>query len=160
MTGTGAGKPSQGEKLGYLGLGMMGIPMARRLIDAGYEITVWNRSSGKAKALVEAGAKLAVDPRKVAESASVIFMCVTDAAAVEDVVFGANGLAEVSGAGKLVVDFSSIHPDAAHAIAWRGRRCARNLQAFRSKGSLTLDKGPGRPRHHPRDSDCGHLKDG
>jgi 3-hydroxyisobutyrate dehydrogenase len=119
MTGTGAERPPQGEKLGYLGLGMMGIPMARRLIDAGYEITVWNRSSGKAEGLVEAGAKLAVDPRKLAESANIIFMCVTDAAAVEDVVFGANGLAEVSGAGKLVVDFSSIHPDAARAIATR-----------------------------------------
>jgi 3-hydroxyisobutyrate dehydrogenase len=107
------------EKLGYLGLGMMGLPMTRRLAEAGYDVTVWNRSSGKAIALVEAGAKLASEPRKVAANASIIFMCLTDAAAVEDVVFGPDGLATADGAGKLVVDFSSIHPDAARSIAVR-----------------------------------------
>jgi 3-hydroxyisobutyrate dehydrogenase len=119
MTGTGGGKGPKAETLGYLGLGIMGIPMARRLLDAGYEVAVWNRSVSKAKALVEAGAKLAANPRSVAESADIIFMCVTDAAAVEDVIFGANGLARVSGSAKLVVDFSSIHPDAARDIAAR-----------------------------------------
>jgi 3-hydroxyisobutyrate dehydrogenase len=119
MAGTPDGTGSETEKLGYLGLGMMGIPMARRLVNAGYGVTVWNRSTGKAKALVEAGAKLAADPRSVAESASIIFMCVTDAAAVEEVVFGADGLANVPDTGKLVVDFSSIHPDAARDIAAR-----------------------------------------
>jgi 3-hydroxyisobutyrate dehydrogenase len=107
------------EKLGYLGLGMMGFPMTRRLINAGYDVTVWNRSSGKAAALIEAGAKLAPQPCDVAAAASIIFMCLTDATAVEEVVFGAGGIATVAGAGKLVVDFSSIHPDAARAIAAR-----------------------------------------
>jgi 3-hydroxyisobutyrate dehydrogenase len=107
------------ERLGYLGLGMMGIPMARRLLSAGHDVTVWNRSSGKAAALVEAGAKAAAHPRDVAATASIIFMCLTDAAAVEAVVFGANGVATASGQGKLVVDFSSIHPEAARAIAAR-----------------------------------------
>jgi len=117
MTGTnGAGK-RQGEKLGYLGLGMMGLPMSRRLLNAGHELAAWNRSAGKAKSLVEAGARLAANPHEVAASASIIFMCVTDAAAVEDVVFGSDGLASVPGQGKLVVDFSSIHPDKARAIA-------------------------------------------
>src|SRR5438309_813553 len=109
----------QAEKLGYLGLGMMGFPMARRLINAGYDPAVWNRSTGKAASLVEAGAKLKAHPREVADSATVLFVCVTDAAAVEEVVFGGDGLAAVSGAGKLVVDFSSIHPDAARDIAAR-----------------------------------------
>src|SRR5437763_8018370 len=111
----------QAEKLGYLGLGMMGFPMARRLINAGHDVSVWNRSTGKAASLVEAGAKLKAHPREVADSAAVLFMCVTDAAAVEEVVFGGDGLAAVSGAGKLVVDFSSIHPDAARDIAARLR---------------------------------------
>jgi len=119
MTGTGAAGESQTERLGYLGLGMMGLPMSRRLVNAGYDVAVWNRSAGKAKALVEAGATLAANPREVATSASIIFMCVTDAAAVENVVFGADGFATVPGAGKLVVDFSSIHPDKARAIATR-----------------------------------------
>jgi 3-hydroxyisobutyrate dehydrogenase len=116
MTGTGGGKA---EKLGYLGLGMMGFPMTRRLLGAGHEVAVWNRSAAKAKALIEAGAKLAANPREVAASASVIFMCVTDAAAVEDVVFGPDGIGAAPGDGKLVVDFSSIHPDKARAIAKR-----------------------------------------
>jgi len=60
MAGTGDDKGSKAEKLGYLGLGMMGIPMARRLVNAGFDVTVWNRSTGKAKALAEAGAKLAL----------------------------------------------------------------------------------------------------
>jgi 3-hydroxyisobutyrate dehydrogenase len=88
-------------------------------VDAGHDVTVWNRSSGKATALVEAGAKLASLPREVAANASIIFMCLTDAAAVEDVVFGPDGLSTADGAGKLVVDFSSIHPDAARSIAAR-----------------------------------------
>jgi 3-hydroxyisobutyrate dehydrogenase len=113
MSGTDDGKGSKAERLGYLGLGMMGIPMARRLVNAGYDVTVRNRSASKAKTLVEAGAKLATDPRTVAETASIIFMCVTDGAAVEEVMFGADGLVGVPGTGKLVVDFSSIHPDAA-----------------------------------------------
>jgi len=107
------------EKLGYLGLGMMGFPMTRRLVDAGYDVTVWNRSSGKAAALVQAGAKLAGNPQDVAATANIIFMCLTDAAAEEEVVFGPDGLATVAGAGKLIVDFSSIHPDAARSIAAR-----------------------------------------
>ena len=118
MIGMGAGG-RQDEKLGYLGLGMMGFPMARRLLAAGHEVTVWNRSVGKAKALIEAGAKPAAHPREVAASSSIIFMCVTDAAAVEDVVFGTEGFASVPGADKLVVDFSSIHPDKARAVAAR-----------------------------------------
>ena len=121
MTGTAYGEGSKSERLGYLGLGMMGVPMARRLVNAGYGLAVWNRSTDKTKALVEAGAELAADPRGVAESASIIFMCVTDVAAVEGVVFGTNGLAGVPGAGKLVVDFSSIHPDATRDIAARLR---------------------------------------
>jgi 3-hydroxyisobutyrate dehydrogenase len=107
------------ERLGYLGLGMMGSPMARRLLDAGFRVTVWNRSEGKAVPLVKAGATLATDPSAVANTSSIIFMCLTDVDAVEDVVFGAGGLTAAPGAGKLVVDFSSIHPDAARSIAKR-----------------------------------------
>jgi 3-hydroxyisobutyrate dehydrogenase len=109
----------QRAKLGYLGLGMMGFPMSRRLIQAGHDVMVWNRSAAKADALVEAGGKRATSPREIADRCEIIFMCVTDAAAVEDVVFGAEGLAKVEGRGKLVVDFSSIHPDAARTIAAR-----------------------------------------
>src|SRR5579862_9752618 len=105
MAGVGGAVGEKAEKLGYLGLGMMGFPMTRRLLNAGHDVTVWNRSASKAAALVEAGARPASRPRDVAEAASIIFMCLTDAAAVEQVVFGADGLATASGQGKLVVDF-------------------------------------------------------
>jgi 3-hydroxyisobutyrate dehydrogenase len=119
MAGVGGVDGQNTEKLGYLGLGMMGFPMAQRLLNAGHDVTVWNRSSGKAAALVEAGAKPASSPHGVATAASLVFMCLTDAAAVEAVVFGPDGLATAAGAGKLVVDFSSIHPDATRSIAAR-----------------------------------------
>jgi 3-hydroxyisobutyrate dehydrogenase len=119
MAGIGGADADKTEKLGYLGLGMMGFPMTRRLLNAGYEVTVWNRSPGKAAALVEAGAKRASRPRDVAAIAGIIFMCLTDAAAAEEVVFGNDGLAAAPGSGKLIVDFSSIHPDAARSIAAR-----------------------------------------
>jgi 3-hydroxyisobutyrate dehydrogenase len=119
MAGGGGVDGQNREKLGFLGLGMMGFPMTRRLLSAGNDVTVWNRSSGKAAALVEAGAKAATHSRDVAAAASIIFMCLTDAAAVEEVVFGPDGLATAPGSGKLVVDFSSIHPDAARSLAAR-----------------------------------------
>jgi len=107
------------EKLGYIGLGMMGLPMSRRLLGAGHDVIAWNRSAAKMAALVEAGASAAACPRDVASTADIIFMCVTDATAVEAVVFGRDGVAETPGSGKLVVDFSSIHPEAARALAAR-----------------------------------------
>src|SRR5258708_4125570 len=119
MAGIGGTDERSAEKLGYLGLGMMGFPMTRRLVSAGYDVTVWNRSPGKAAALVAAGARAALHPSDVAATASILFMCLTDAAAVEEVVFGPDGLATATGSGRLVVDFSSIHPDAARAIAAR-----------------------------------------
>jgi 3-hydroxyisobutyrate dehydrogenase len=111
--------PQGVERLGYLGLGLMGTPMSRRLLNAGHQVTVWNRSEGKMAALVEAGARRAATPRDLMESSDIVFMCVTDAAAVEEVIFGPASISTAPGAGKLVVDFSSIHPDAARDLATR-----------------------------------------
>jgi len=108
-----------GKNSAISGSGMMGFAMTRRLLSAGHDVTVWNRSAGKAAALVEAGAKTATHPCDVGATAGILFMCLTDAAAVDEVVFGPDGLATAKGAGKLVVDFSSIHPDAARSIAAR-----------------------------------------
>ena len=121
MSGVGAMQGSAAESLGFVGLGMMGAPMSRRLLEAGYKVTVWNRSDTKATALAKAGATPADYPSTLARVSSIIFMCLTDATAVEDVVFGPEGLATVPGTGKLIVDFSSIHPDAARSIATRLR---------------------------------------
>jgi 3-hydroxyisobutyrate dehydrogenase len=143
MAGVGGTEGTRTEKLGYLGLGMMGFPMTRRLLNAGHDVTVWNRSAGKAAALVEAGAKPASHPRDVAEAASIIFMCLTDAKAVEEVVFGADGLAAASGQEKLVVDFSSIHPSATRAIAARLKATNRMgwIDAPVSGGTMGAEEG-------------------
>jgi 3-hydroxyisobutyrate dehydrogenase len=95
--------------------------MTRRLLSAGHEVAIWNRSAEKAASLVAAGAKLVTCPRELAETAAIVFICVTDAEAVEHVLFDPGGVAEAPGQGKLIVDFSSIHPDAARAIAIRLR---------------------------------------
>ncbi|MAG96003.1 MAG: NAD(P)-dependent oxidoreductase [Alphaproteobacteria bacterium] len=105
------------QKLAYLGIGIMGSRMARRLLDAGYEVAVWNRSAGKSEALVAAGARAAASPAEAADFADVVFACVTDAYSVRQVVFGENGLASVDGAGKVFVDHSSIRPDACREMA-------------------------------------------
>jgi 3-hydroxyisobutyrate dehydrogenase len=143
MAAAGGVDGQNAEELGYLGLGLMGFPMARRLLNAGHDVTVWNRSSGKAAALAEAGAKPASSPCEVAATASLVFMCLTDAAAVEAVVFGPDGLAMAGGTGKLVVDFSSIHPDAARSIAARLK--AKNgmgwIDAPVSGGTMGAEQG-------------------
>lgn len=105
--------------LAYLGIGLMGLPMTLRLLDAGFPVSVWNRSVAKTEPAVAKGAVAAACPRAAAEAAEIIFMCLTDASAVEEVVFGEGGIAEAKGEGKIVVDFSSIHPDKARSIGAR-----------------------------------------
>jgi len=94
--------------------------MTRRLVSAGYDVTVWNRSPGKAAALVAAGAKAALHPSDVAATAA-SSSCALPTRCGGKVVFAPTAL-HSDGSGKLVVDFSSIHPDAARAIAARLRR--------------------------------------
>lgn len=121
-----ADRPNRGRSrvtiytpLGFIGLGLMGLPMARRLLAAGREVVVWNRSPAKRDEAVASGARAAGSPAKVAEAATIVFMCLTDTAAVEAVVFGPGGLAGTDGTDRVVVDFSSIRPDATRDIAER-----------------------------------------
>src|SRR3569623_1620606 len=72
--------PQGVEKLGYLGLGLMGTPMTRRLLKAGYHVSVWNRSEGKIAPLVEAGAKRVGTTRDLLANSDIVFLCVTAAA--------------------------------------------------------------------------------
>ena len=111
-------------RLGYVGLGLMGGPMARRLLAAGYELTVWNRDPAKAAALAEAGATVAGSAAEAAGASDIVFTCLTDTAAVEAVVFGPNGIAAGARPGSVLVDFSSMRPDAAAGFAKRLREQA------------------------------------
>ncbi len=105
-------------RLAFLGIGLMGLPMCRRLLAAGYPLTVWNRSPGKTDELAEAGARVAVSPAEAAAEADLVMLSLADTAAVEEVVFDSRGVAECrDGAGRLLVDFSSIEPGATRRFA-------------------------------------------
>ncbi len=105
-------------RIGYLGMGLMGSPMALRLLDGGYDVTVWNRSPEKCAAAVAAGATQASTPAEVASQCDILLMCLMDAKAVEAVVFGDNGVVSV-GAPPLLADFSTLHPDSTRGFAER-----------------------------------------
>ena len=105
--------------LGFIGTGLMGAPMARRLLAAGYPLTVWNRTAAKAAPLVEAGAAAGADPADVAARSDIVFTCLTDTAAMEAAVFGPRGIASGARRGGVLVDFSSIAPDATREMAAR-----------------------------------------
>ena len=109
-------------KLGYIGIGLMGKPMVLRLLAAGEDVTVWNRSRGKLAPLLEKGAKQAATPAGLAGAVDVAMMCVTDQGAAEEVLFGKDGVASGARPGLIVVDFSSIAPAAAVAFSQRLER--------------------------------------
>jgi len=104
-------------RVAFLGLGIMGHAMATNLAKAGNEVTVWNRTPGKS---VE-GARTAANPAEAAKDAEVVWMCVSDTAVVEQVLFGANGVETVLAEGMVVVDSSTISPSAEKAFAERVR---------------------------------------
>ena len=106
-------------KLGFLGTGLMGSPMTLRLLDAGYSIYIWNRTTEKMNSLLENGATAADSPAAVAIKSEFVFMCLTDANAVEQVVFGDEGVVKTGSEKKLLVDFSSIPPDLTRAFSMR-----------------------------------------
>ena len=94
-------------KLGYIGIGLMGKPMVLRLLAAGHEVTVWNRSKEKLALVLEKGAKAAGSPAEVARASEIVMLCVTDQNAAEDVLFSPQGISQGGKSGLLVVDFSA-----------------------------------------------------
>lgn len=104
-------------KLGFIGIGLMGRPMTLRLLAAGHEVTVWNRSPGKLAEVLAKGAKAAGSPAEVARAAEIVMMCVTDQKAAQAVLFHKHGIVEGAEQGKIVLDFSSIAPSAAREFA-------------------------------------------
>ncbi|UVJ42988.1 NAD(P)-dependent oxidoreductase [Pseudomonas sp. LS1212] len=103
--------------LAFAGIGLMGLPMCRRLLAAGYPLTVWNRSPEKCAALVEAGARQVQSPAELCQAADVVLLCLADTAVVRDVVFGPQGVVEGAWAGQLLVDLSSLEPTATREMA-------------------------------------------
>ena len=105
------------EAIGFIGLGIMGKPMARNLLAAGFELTVHSRSPGPVDELVADGAKRAASPREVAAASTVTITMLPDTPDVEDVLAGSDGVVEGAAPGTLVIDMSSIDPDASRSIA-------------------------------------------
>ena len=103
--------------LGFAGIGLMGLPMCRRLLAAGYPLTVWNRSPDKCAALVAAGARLASSPAELCQGSDMVMLCLADTAVVREVVFGEHGIAQGGRSGQLLIDFSSLEPTATREMA-------------------------------------------
>ncbi len=102
--------------VGFIGLGLMGKPMAQNLLKAGFPLTVWNRTPSKADDLVRGGAKLAANPREVAEQSDVLITIVSDPPAVEEVLFKDGALAALR-KGSVLIDSSTVSPELARKVA-------------------------------------------
>jgi len=117
------------EKIGFIGLGVMGMSMAKNLLKAGYPVTVWNRTASRMREPVSLGALAADSPKEVAEKSDIVIIMVGDSPDVEAVVLGPSGVIEGARPGLIVVDMSSISPVATRRIA----------EALAEKGVKMLD---------------------
>jgi 3-hydroxyisobutyrate dehydrogenase-like beta-hydroxyacid dehydrogenase len=104
-------------KLGFLGLGIMGGPMARRLLKAGHEVAVWSHSTGKAQSFAANGGIVCDRPSDVTRQSECVFLCVGNTEMSRSVILGEGGLAEAASNGLTIVDCSTISPTASQRIA-------------------------------------------
>jgi 3-hydroxyisobutyrate dehydrogenase-like beta-hydroxyacid dehydrogenase len=117
-------------KLGFLGLGLMGYPMARNLLRAGHEVALWSHTAEKARKLGSSeGGKFCETPRAVAQNADYIFLCVGNTGMSRQVILGENGLIEGAKRGTIIADASTISPSESRSIG----------QALAAKGIDFLD---------------------
>ena len=129
-------------KIGFIGLGTMGAPMAKNLLRAGFELTVHNRTRGKEEALAAAGAKRAASPREAAAGADVVVTNVSDTPDVEAVVLGEDGAVHGLKEGSVLIDVSTISPSVTRTIAITlAERGVAMLDAPVSGGSEGAEKG-------------------
>lgn len=111
--------PSVSERVGFVGLGTMGSFMATNLVNSGFPLTVWNRTSERCDALVALGARKAAGPAELARSSDVVIACLTDSPQVEEILFGPDGLARGFANGSMFIDCSTISPLKAQVFAER-----------------------------------------
>ncbi|MGR1217980.1 NAD(P)-dependent oxidoreductase [Metapseudomonas otitidis] len=104
-------------RIAFAGIGLMGLPMTRRLLAAGFPLTVWNRTPDKCTPLLELGARRAETPAELCAEADILMLCLADTAVVREVVFGPGGVVEGARAGLVLVDFSSLEPAATREMA-------------------------------------------
>lgn len=104
-------------RIGVAGLGRMGAAIARRLLETGHEVTVWNRTAEKARPLAEAGAAVASSPADLASRVEAVITILTDAAAIEAVYHGPSGLLSGDVAGRLFIEMSTVRPETEVALS-------------------------------------------
>src|SRR5258708_31762832 len=107
------------EKIAFGGLGEMGTPMATRLRRAGHDLTVWNRTPERTVPLANEGAAVASSPAKAAAGADVVITMLATPEALEQVLFGSEGLATALSPGQVLIDMSTVGPDDVRAAATR-----------------------------------------
>ena len=130
------------ERIGFIGLGIMGGGMARNILKAGFGLRVWNRTAARAEALVAAGAELGASPADVAAHSDIIITCVSDTPDVEAVLLGDQGVLQGAREGALVIDMSTISPQATRAAGARlAERGVAMLDAPVSGGSEGAARG-------------------
>src|ERR687886_1609190 len=130
------------ENVGFIGLGIMGKPMAQNLMDAGYGLTVYNRSPEKAEELGKEGASVAANPTEVAEKSDIIVTMLPDSPDVRNVVVGEKGVLEGLWEGSLLVDMSTISPVVTEELAEKVKeRGASMLDAPVSGGDVGAIEG-------------------
>ena len=103
-------------KIGWIGLGRMGIPMSKRLLEAGYPLTIFNRTKGKEVAFANLGVSVALSPAIVLEQSDVIVMMVSDDSAVRELFSGPNGLLSSGAIGKIIINMSTVSPEISKEI--------------------------------------------
>jgi 3-hydroxyisobutyrate dehydrogenase-like beta-hydroxyacid dehydrogenase len=128
--------------LGYVGLGVMGGRMAERLIGRGHTVTGYNRTRAKAQWLIDKGLRWAETPRDVVATSDVTFTMVTDSQALEAIADGPDGLLAGMGAGKVLIDMSTVSPTTSRELAARVRASGADMLDCPVSGSvLTLEQG-------------------
>ena len=129
-------------KIGFIGMGIMGRPMAKNLLAAGHEVTVYNRTASRCDEVVEAGAARAETPAECAAGKDIVITIVTDSPDVEAVLFGENGAMGGAAEGSLFIDMTTISPDVTRDIAVRLEEGGfQFLDAPVSGGDIGAQKG-------------------
>ena len=118
-------KPS----IGFIGMGHMGSHMAQKLLDAGYQVTVYDRTKQKAQEVGQRGALVAQTPKELAANCQVVMVCVTNDEAQHDVMFGPEGALAGVHAGSMIIDLSTVSPDASRRL----------YQAAKEQGVAMID---------------------
>lgn len=143
------------QRVGFIGIGLMGRQIARRLLMAGYPLTIWNRTKERGREILDAGAAWAETPAACARAADVVITMVTDSSASEEVICGSGGVLEGSRPGMILIDMASIAPEISRSIAAQAKaRGVSMLDApvtgnpkVASEGKLGIMAGGPRPTY-------------